>query len=161
VISDLSGDRVELFRDAGSIEMDLTNIEEIELNGLDGNDHVDASALTQGVQLTVDAGGGDDTVIAGPADDVVRGSAGSDIMFGGAGGDSFAFGAETGDGTTDFDTIGDYDQAEGDEVDLSQSGGVLDSEVNDGNLTLTLGGGDADQLFLAGVDDFADVTVIV
>jgi hypothetical protein len=51
--------------------------------------------------------------------------------------------------------------AEGDEVDLSQSGGVLDSEVNDGNLTLTLGGGDADQLFLAGVDDFADVTVIV
>ena len=97
--------------------MDLTNIERIELNGLDGDDDVDAAALTQDVELAIDAGGGDDFVFAGPAADTVRGGAGSDIMFGGAGGDTFAFGAETGDGITDFDTIGDYDQVEGDVVD--------------------------------------------
>ena len=160
MISDLPNGRVELFRDAGSIEMDLTSVERIELNGLDGNDHVDAAALTQDVQLTIDAGGGDDTVIAGPADDVVRGGAGSDIMFGGAGADAFVFGAETGDGTTDFDTIGDYSQAEQDVVDLSASGGLVASESIGGDLLLTLGGGDADQVFLAGVTSVDDVTVL-
>jgi Ca2+-binding RTX toxin-like protein len=160
VISDLPNGRVELFRDAGSIEMDLTNVERIELNGLDGNDDVDAAALTQDVQLDIDAGGGDDSVFAGPADDVVRGGAGSDIMFGGAGGDTFAFGAETGDGTPDFDTIGDYDEVEGDVIDLSQSGGLVSCAPDAGGLSLTLGGGDEDQVFLAGVASLDDVTVV-
>jgi len=161
VISDLPNGRVELFRDAGSIEMDLTSVERIELNGLDGNDHVDAAALTQDVQLSIDAGGGDDTVFAGPADDVVHGGAGSDIMFGGAGGDTFAFGAETGDGVIDSDTIGDYNQAEEDVVDLSESGGLVASAAVEGGLALTLGGGDADQVFLAGVASLDDVTVVI
>jgi Ca2+-binding RTX toxin-like protein len=161
VISDLENGRVELFRDAGSIEMDLDNIERIELNGLDGDDDVDAAALTQDVQLAIDAGGGGDSVFAGPADDVVRGGAGNDIMFGGAGGDTFAFGAETGDGTTDVDTIGDYDQAEGDVVDLSESGGLVSSAPDAEGLSLTLGGGDDDQVFLAGVADIGDVNVVI
>jgi Ca2+-binding RTX toxin-like protein len=161
VIRDLEDGRVELFRDAGSIEMDLDNIERIELNGLDGNDDVDAAELTQDVRLFVDAGGGDDSVFAGPEDDEVRGGAGSDIMFGGAGGDTFAFGAETGDGTPDFDTIGDYDEAEGDVVDLSESGGLVSSATDAEGLSLTLGGGDNDQVFLAGVDSLDDVNVVL
>jgi Ca2+-binding RTX toxin-like protein len=161
VISDLSNGRVELFRDAGSIEMDLTSVERIELNGLDGDDDVDAAALTQDVELAIDAGGGDDSVFAGPAADTVRGGAGSDIMFGGAGGDTFAFGAETGDGITDFDTIGDYDLVEGDVVDLSESGGLVSSAPDAEGLSLTLGGGDEDQVFLAGVDSLDDVNVVI
>jgi Ca2+-binding RTX toxin-like protein len=161
VISDLENGRVELFRDAGSIEMDLDNIERIELNGLDGDDDVDAAALTQDVQLVIDAGGGGDSVFAGPADDEVRGGAGSDIMFGGPGGDTFAFGAETGDGITDFDTIGDYDEAEGDVIDLSESGGLVSSAPDVEGLSLTLGGGDGDQVFLAGVADIQDVNVVI
>lgn len=160
VISDLPDDRVELFRDAGSIEMDLTSVERIELNGLDGNDLVDASALTRDVELIVDGGGGDDTVIAGPGDDTISGGAGSDIMFGNGGADTFAFGAETGDGILDFDAILDYNQADGDVIDLSQSGGLVSSAPVDDGLTLTLGGGDADQLFIANVDSFTDVTVV-
>lgn len=160
VISDLPDDRVELFRDAGSIEMDLTSVERIELNGLDGNDFVDASALTRDVELVIDAGGGDDTVIAGPADDTIRGGAGSDIMLGNGGGDTFAFGAETSDGILDFDMILDYSQDDGDVIDLSQSGGLVSSAPVDGGLTLTLGGGDADQVFIANVDSFTDVTIV-
>ena len=158
-ISDLENGRVELFRDVGNIVMDLTNIEQIELNGLDGDDNVDASALTQDVQLAIDAGGGDDRVVAGPADDEVRGGAGNDTMFGGAGGDTFAFGAETGDGIPDFDTIGDYVKADQDVIDLSQSGGLIDAETIGSDLLLTLGGGDDDQVLLTGVDSLDDVTV--
>jgi Ca2+-binding RTX toxin-like protein len=150
----------ELFRNVGEILMDLTNIEEIELNGLGSNDHVDAAGLAEDVKLTADGGDGNDTVIAGAGNDEVRGGAGDDNMRGGAGGDRFAFGAETGDGTTDFDVIGDYDQTEGDEVDLSQSGGLVDAESTDGDLLLTLGGGDADQVFLAGVASEEDVDFI-
>jgi Ca2+-binding RTX toxin-like protein len=158
VISDLPDGRVELFRNVGEIEMDLTNIERIKLDGMDGDDDVDAAALTQDVQLDITAGGGCDSVFAGPADDIVRGGAGNDIMFGAAGGDTFAFGAETGDGITDSDTIGDYDQAEGDVVDLSQSGGLVSSAPGAEGLSLTLGGGDEDLVFLAGVDSVDDVT---
>jgi Ca2+-binding RTX toxin-like protein len=155
-----SAANAELFRDVGDILMDLTNIEEIELNGLGGNDNVDAAGLAEDVDLTADGGAGNDTVIAGAGDDEVRGGAGSDNMRGGAGADRFAFGAETGDGTTDFDTIGDYAQAEGDVIDLSQSGGLVDAESTDGDLLLTLGGGDADQVFLAGVASEDDVDFI-
>jgi Ca2+-binding RTX toxin-like protein len=140
--------------------MDLTNIERIELNGLGGNDNVDAAGLAEDVDLIADGGAGNDAVIAGGGDDEVRGGAGSDNMRGGAGADRFAFGAETGDGTTDFDVIGDYNQAEEDVIDLSQSGGLVDAESTDGDLLLTLGGGDADQVFLAGVASEEDVDFI-
>ena len=47
--------------DVGDIQIDLTSIERIELNGLDGDDVIDATALTQNVELIVNGGRGDDT----------------------------------------------------------------------------------------------------
>ena len=162
VVSDLSSDRVELFRDAGSIEMDLTNIERIELNGLDGDDDVDAAALTQDVELAIDAGGGDDFVFAGPAADTVRGGAGSDIMFGGAGGDTVRLRRR--DGRRHHRLRHDRRLRPGRGGrgrSEASSGGLVSSAPDAEGLSLTLGGGDEDQVFLAGVDSLDDVTVVI
>ena len=115
--------------------MDLTNVERIELNGLGGNDLVDAASLTQDVELLIDAGEGDDVVIAGVSSDVVRGGGGSEFMLGGAGSDRFVFGIEASDGTTDLDTIGDYEVGS-DVIDLAEAGGPAGSEQVTGGLLL-------------------------
>jgi Ca2+-binding RTX toxin-like protein len=110
------------------------------------------------VALIADGGDGDDTVIAGAGDDEVRGGAGDDGMSGGAGADKFVFGAETGDGITDFDTIRDYVQADGDVIDLPDGDDLPGAEPIGSDLLLTLDGGDEDQVFLAGVASPDDVT---
>ena len=51
---------VQLLRDVGNIQVDLTSIERIELNGFDGDDVIDATALTQDVELIVNGGRGND-----------------------------------------------------------------------------------------------------
>ena len=156
-ISDADGG-VQLFRDVGNILMDLTNVERIELNGLGGNDLVDAASLTQDVELIIDGGEGDDVLIAGVSSDVVRGGGGSEFMLGGAGSDRFVFGIEASDGTTDLDTIGDYEVGS-DVIDLAEAGGLAGSEQVTGGLLLTLAGVDGDQVFLANVNAIDDVMI--
>jgi Ca2+-binding RTX toxin-like protein len=61
----------------------------LTINALDGNDHVDASALAASAgKLTIDGGNGDDVLIGGGGDDVLTGSAGDDLLIGGPGQDS-------------------------------------------------------------------------
>jgi Ca2+-binding RTX toxin-like protein len=149
---------VQLFRDVGNILMDLADVERIELNGLGGNDLVDAASLTQDVELIIDAGEGDDVVIAGSSSDNVRGGGGSDFMLGGTASDRFVFGIEASDGTIDLDTIGDYEIGS-DVLDLAEAGGLAGSEQVTGGLLLTLAGADGDQVFLANVDAIDDVMI--
>jgi Ca2+-binding RTX toxin-like protein len=61
----------------------------LTINALDGNDHVDASALAASAgRLTIDGGNGDDVLIGGSGDDVLTGAAGDELLIGGPGQDS-------------------------------------------------------------------------
>ena len=73
--------------------MDLTSIERIELNGLDGDDVIDATALTQDVELIVNGGRGDDTATLGAGDDrfIWNPGDGSDVVDGRDGTDTLEF----------------------------------------------------------------------
>ena len=65
-----------------------------------GNDTIDASAMTTGIQLfgfggldTLTGGSGNDFLIGGDDADILNGGGGDDLVFGGAGGDTFDLGA--------------------------------------------------------------------
>ncbi|VVT12628.1 CAP domain-containing protein [Erythrobacter sp. EC-HK427] len=79
-----------------------------ELNGSHGND-------------TIDGGSGDDTIFGGRDNDTIIGGIGKDTMRGDIGADVFAFddGHFAGLTTTTADRITDFDQLEGDRIDLS------------------------------------------
>lgn len=75
----------------------------LAINGLGDDDVLDASSLTAStIQLTLDAGAGDDTVIGGAGNDNLNGGSGDDQLTGGAGnnaingGDGFDVIVETG-----------------------------------------------------------------
>ena len=65
-----------------------------------GNDTIDASAMTTGIQLfgfggldTLTGGSGNDFLIGGDDADILNGGGGDDLVFGGGGGDTFNLGA--------------------------------------------------------------------
>jgi Ca2+-binding RTX toxin-like protein len=59
------------------------------INGIGGDDVVDASGLLPGgIQLTVDGGQGDDVLIGSPGNDTLLGGAGDDVLIGGGGSDN-------------------------------------------------------------------------
>ena len=58
------------------------------VNGLGGNDSIDASALDAGqINLTIDGGAGNDTIIGSAGDDLLAGGDGNDVVTGGRGND--------------------------------------------------------------------------
>ena len=61
----------------------------LTVNGLAGDDVVDASGLAAGaIQLTADGGDGDDVLIGGDGNDVLLGGPGDDVLIGGPGTDT-------------------------------------------------------------------------
>jgi Ca2+-binding RTX toxin-like protein len=68
--------------------------DELAINGLSGNDHVDATALrADALKLGVDGDAGDDTLLGGAGADVLRGGDGNDVVDGNQGSDSALLGA--------------------------------------------------------------------
>ncbi|HEX8523408.1 MAG TPA: calcium-binding protein [Tepidisphaeraceae bacterium] len=64
----------------------------LTLNGLGGDDVIDAASLeADGVQLAVNAGLGNDVVLGSEGDDLINGGDGNDALFGGAGADTFVW----------------------------------------------------------------------
>jgi Ca2+-binding RTX toxin-like protein len=61
--------------------------DQLVINGLAGNDIIDASTLGDVIDLIVDAGAGDDIAIGGAGGDVFAGGAGDDVLLGGDGAD--------------------------------------------------------------------------
>jgi Ca2+-binding RTX toxin-like protein len=83
------GGRVDLSRDVGTVELDLTSVELISIDALGGDDIVDANMLFgDSVALDVDAGSGEDTVLSGGGSDTLAGGSGNDSMIAGSGDDS-------------------------------------------------------------------------
>jgi Ca2+-binding RTX toxin-like protein len=57
----------------------------IVINGLGGDDAVDASGLAAGILFTANGGDGSDVLLGGAGADVLNGEAGDDVLVGGAG----------------------------------------------------------------------------
>ncbi|HEY9346687.1 MAG TPA: hypothetical protein VIQ53_15320, partial [Inquilinus sp.] len=63
------------------------------VNGLGGNDQLDARALPQSMVLVLDGGAGDDTLIGSAGADLLLGGAGNDVVIGARGDDTAFLGA--------------------------------------------------------------------
>ena len=99
--------------------------------------------------------GGNDRVDGKDGDDWVNGGAGNDTLTGGKGADAFAFGTEGAAGAH-RDVITDYDEDQGDTLDLPEGReSVASAATSGGALHLTLDGGHV--IRLNGVVDVADV----
>jgi len=73
-------------------------LDSLTVNGLGGNDSINASNLKAGlINLTINGGAGDDTIIGSQGNDTVNGGQGSDVARLGAGDDSFVW--NPGDGS--------------------------------------------------------------
>jgi Ca2+-binding RTX toxin-like protein len=86
--------------------------------GTDGNDSLSVASGTSG------------TLVGGDGNDILTGDAGNDILWGNAGDDTMEGkgGADTFKAAEGNDTITDYDQSEGDVVDISH---VFDDAAGD------------------------------
>jgi Ca2+-binding RTX toxin-like protein len=95
-----SGDDVVLvFGDGGGVsvvglatQINITGFEagldRIVINGLAGDDVIEASGLAAGtIQLKADGGDGDDILVGGAGNDTLLGGAGDDVLLGGGGTD--------------------------------------------------------------------------
>src|SRR5262249_8414248 len=84
--------------------------DELVVNGLGGDDVINASSLAAGViGLTINGGAGDDVITGSAGDDLVIGGVGSDVALLGAGNDTFVWnpgdGSDTVEGQGGNDTM--------------------------------------------------------
>jgi Ca2+-binding RTX toxin-like protein len=110
----------------------------LTINGLGGDDVIDASGVAPGaIQLILDGGAGDDVLIGSAGNDILHGGAGDDVLIGGAGQDILD------GGTGDNVVLQDF-TAGADRIDLSGRGFSFDwlmahtSDV-DGDAVIDLG----------------------
>jgi Ca2+-binding RTX toxin-like protein len=99
-------DVVLVFGDAGGVsvlglgaQVNITGfeagIDRLIINGLDGDDVIEASGLdASGILLTADGGDGDDVLIGGGGNDTLFGGLGTDVLIGGPGIDILDGGVE-------------------------------------------------------------------
>ena len=94
---------------------------------------------------------GGDRLIGTAADELIRGGDGDDRLTGNAGADVFVFGADARDGTRDRDVITDFNAAE-DSIVLEDGIQIRNWIERNGNLIVTLEGGDRDQIVIQNAD---------
>jgi Ca2+-binding RTX toxin-like protein len=103
-------------------------LDQLTVNGLGGNDTIDASALKAGqINLMINGGAGDDKIIGSRGDDTVFGAQGNDTALLGAGNDTFVWnpgdGSDTVDGQAGSDTLVFNGANINEKIDLSANGG--------------------------------------
>ncbi|MFT3883688.1 MAG: calcium-binding protein [Gemmatales bacterium] len=86
------------------------SLDRLTLNGMGGNDTIDAKSLkADSVLLTINGGDGDDTITGSDGNDFINGGRGNDVMLGGAGDDTFTWnpgdGSDTIEGQDGFDAM--------------------------------------------------------
>ncbi|MBW8727835.1 MAG: hypothetical protein JF625_22150 [Inquilinus limosus] len=145
-------------------------IDQLLVNGLDGNDRIDARPLaTAPMLLTFDGGAGNDTLIGGAGadvllggdgDDIVIGGRGNDVAFLGAGNDTFAWvpgdGSDTVEGQAGTDDLSVQASNASEIFDIAANGGRALFFRNVGNVILDLNDVERIQLkALGGADTIA------
>jgi Ca2+-binding RTX toxin-like protein len=113
------------------------------VNGLGGNDTIDASSLTAGqTNLTINGGDGNDTITGSQGDDTVLGGRGNDVAFLGKGNDVFVWnpgdGSDTVDGQAGTDTLVFNGSNVNENISISANGGRATLFRDVGNVTMDL-----------------------
>ncbi len=117
----------------------------LQVNGLAGNDTVDASKLHAGVlSLTLNGGDGDDVLTGSAGNDLIIGGRGNDTAFMGAGDDTFVWnpgdGSDTVEGQGGQDTLQFNGANVNENIDLSANGSRLRLFRDVGNVTMDVHG---------------------
>ncbi|MGH8666902.1 MAG: beta strand repeat-containing protein, partial [Burkholderiales bacterium] len=115
----------------------------LTLNGLGGNDVIDATSLeADGIQLSMNGGLGDDVLLGAEGDDLVTGGDGDDLALMGAGDDSFVWNPgddnDTLEGQAGFDTMHFNGSNAAENITLSANGGRALFFRNIANVTMDL-----------------------
>ncbi|OWJ66122.1 beta strand repeat-containing protein [Inquilinus limosus] len=144
--------------------------DQLSINGLDGNDRIDARLLaTAPVLLTFDGGAGNDmlfggvgadVLLGGDGDDIVVGGRGNDVAFLGAGNDTFAWipgdGSDTVEGQAGTDDLSFVGAGANETFNISANGGRVLFVRDIGSVTLDLNDVERIQLkTLGGTDTIA------
>jgi Ca2+-binding RTX toxin-like protein len=117
----------------------------LHVNGLEGSDVINASALHAGViGLTLDGGADDDLLIGSAGDDLIVGGRGNDVALMGAGDDIFVWnpgdGSDTVEGQGGHDTLQFNGANVSENIDLSANGSRLRLFRDVGNVTMDVNG---------------------
>jgi Ca2+-binding RTX toxin-like protein len=143
----------------------------LRVNGLAGNDAINAAALAAGqLALTIDGGSGNDTILGsagndtllgGDGKDFVDGNQGSDIAFLGAGNDTFQWdpgdGSDIVEGQDGTDTMLFNGANIAEKFDISANGRRIRMSRDIGNVTMDLDGIEHIQLNTLGGPDTVTV----
>lgn len=127
--------------------VELTGVEgaldRLTLNGLGGDDVIDASGLQAGlVSLTINGGLGNDVLIGSEGDDVITGGDGNDLALMGDGDDTFIWNPgddnDTVEGGAGFDTLRFNGANVAENIDISANGDRVRFFRNVANVTIDL-----------------------
>jgi Ca2+-binding RTX toxin-like protein len=122
-----------------------SGLDKLIINGLGGDDTIDASAVSAGaIDLVLNGGAGNDILIGGDGNDVLNGQQGADTMFGGPGDDTFVWnpgdGSDIVEGQGGVDTMLFNGANIAEEVDISANGQRVRFFRNIANITMDCDG---------------------
>jgi len=122
-----------------------SGLDKLIINGLGGEDTIDASAVSAGaIDLVLNGGAGNDILIGGDGNDVLNGQQGADTMFGGLGDDTFVWnpgdGSDIVEGQDGVDTMLFNGANIAEEVDISANGQRVRVFRNIANITMDCDG---------------------
>jgi Ca2+-binding RTX toxin-like protein len=137
-------------------------LDSLTVNGLGGNDTIDARSLrSDTILFTINGGDGDDTLIGGDGNDTLIGGRGSDVMMGGLGDDTFVW--NPGDGSDVIEGQGGNDTLQfnganvAEKIDLSANGSRLRLTRDVGNVVMDVNG--VEQVNVAALGGADTITV--
>jgi Ca2+-binding RTX toxin-like protein len=122
-----------------------SGLDKLIINGLGGDDTIDASAVPAGaIDLVLNGGAGNDLLIGGAGNDVLNGQQGADTMIGGPGDDTFVWnpgdGSDIVEGQDGVDTMVFNGANIAEVVDISANGRRLRFFRNIANITMDCDG---------------------
>jgi Ca2+-binding RTX toxin-like protein len=119
--------------------------DQLTVNGLAGDDTIDASGLqAHAIALSENGGDGNDLLIGSPGNDLINGGRGNDVALMGAGNDTFVWnpgdGSDTVEGQAGFDTMLFNGSNVAEKIDISANGSRVRFFRDVGNVTMDLNG---------------------
>jgi Ca2+-binding RTX toxin-like protein len=120
-------------------------LDQLTVNGLGGNDAIDARSLkADSVRFAINGGDGNDTITGSDGSDLINGGRGNDVVNMGAGADTFVWnpgdGSDTVDGGEDTDFLVFNGANVNEKMDLSANGSRVRLTRDVANITMDLNG---------------------